>query len=753
MTTVRIFRKSSWLPHPKYLLCLIAVIASMFGAPASKAQTSTKASLTVEWVFSDEGRRIASLPSHLWLSDGKLMLYDGRRPPAQRAFEILDPATGARRTALDVAAAVTSLNALLTKSEAKQALAWPDEFDPAGRRALYVFNGDLFLLDIATARFSRLTRTDVEERSPGFSPDGRRLAYVRANDLYVMDLETQKETRVTRDGSETILNGALSWLYWEEVFGRREIGYWWSPDSKSLAYLQTDESSVELSSFVDFRPDNPRVIRQRYPKAGTPNPLVRVGIAEVGRGATTWARIVDKPFEFILRVKWLPDGRRVSVQTLTRDQRELGLYFVDRATGASARILTETDPAWINTHDDLYFLADGTSFLWASERDDYYHLYRYSMDGRLVNQVTRGAWAMTSSGGAFWVKRAVAGIDEANGWVYFSAMERSPVERHLYRVKLDGSGMTRFSEEPGVHRISMSADARFYLDSFSDARTLPSLTLRNAEGSLKLPIATPNVEALAGFDLQYPELLTIPTSDGFPMPARILKPKDFRADRRHPVILAVYGGASSASVTNSWQSDTLFYQLLLAEGYVVLKVDNRSATAISKRLENTIEGKLGEPETADLLDATRWLKSQPWVDAERIGVWGWSNGGFMTLSLMTRSKEFKAGISVAPVTDWRYYDTKISEAFLKTPAENPDGYERASLIKRAGELHGRLLLIHGTYDDNVHPQNTQAFIDALVKAGKLFDMMIYPMRKHDIGDREATIHLYRTMLEFWKRNL
>jgi dipeptidyl-peptidase 4 len=299
----------------------------------------------------------------------------------------------------------------------------------------------------------------------------------------------------------------------------------------------------------------------------------------------------------------------------------------------------------------------------------------------------------------------------------------------------------------------MSADARFYLDSFSDARTLPSLTLRNAEGSLKLPIATPNVEALAGFDLQYPELLTIPTSDGFPMPARILKPKDFRADCRHPVILAVYGGASSASVTNSWQSDTLFYQLLLAEGYVVLKVDNRSATAISKRLENTIEGKLGEPETADLLDATRWLKSQPWVDAERIGVWGWSNGGFMTLSLMTRSKEFKAGISVAPVTDWRYYDTKISEAFLKTPAENPDGYERASLIKRAGELHGRLLLIHGTYDDNVHPQNTQAFIDALVKAGKLFDMMIYPMRKHDIGDREATIHLYRTMLEFWKRNL
>jgi dipeptidyl-peptidase-4 len=609
------------------------------------------------------------------------------------------------------------------------------------------------LLDLATARFSRLTRTEAEERSPEFSPNGQRLAFVRANDLYVVDLETRAETRVTRDGSETILNGTLSWLYWEEVFGRRDIGYWWSPDSKALAYLQTDESSVPVSYFVDFQPDTPRLIKQRYAKAGMPNPRARVGIAQVDRGATTWVRIVDRPFELILRVKWLPDSRRISVQTLTRDQHELGLYFADRQTGAAKRILTETDPGWVNIHDDLYFLADGRQFLWASERDDYYHLYRYTMDGRLVNQVTRGPWAMVSSGGVFWVKQAVAGIDEANGWVYFTALERSSVERHLYRIKLDGSAMTRLSVEPGVHRISMAANTRFYLDSFSDVRTMPALTLQRSDVAHQLTIATPRMELLAPFDMQYPELLTIPTADGFPMPARILKPKDFRPDRKHAVILALYGGASSQSVTNSWQSDLLFYQLLLAEGYVVLKVDNRAATGISKRLENTVAGKIGEPETADFLDATRWLKAQPWVDAERIGVWGWSHGGWTTLNLMTRSKEFKAGIAVAPVTDWRFYDTKWAEAFLKTPAENPDGYARTSLIRRAGDLHGRLLLIHGTYDDNVHPQNTQAFIDALVKAGKLFDLMIYPMRKHDIGDRPATLHLYRTMLEFWKRNL
>ncbi|MCA1615411.1 MAG: S9 family peptidase [Acidobacteria bacterium] len=732
----------------------LLLIAAAFGATPARPQTSD--GLTMEWIFGDEGRRVASLPAHAWLSDGSLLLYDGRRPQGERTFEVLDPATGARRAALDMAAAVASLNALLPDAGVGQSLGWPEAFDPAGRRALYVFTGDLFLLDLNSARFTRLTKTEAEEQSPGFSPDGRRLAFVRANDLYVAELDTQAETRVTRDGSETTLNGSLSWVYWEEIFGRRDIGYWWSPDSRALAYLQTDESAVGVSAFVDFRPDSaPRLIRQRYPKAGTPNPRVRVGITEVGRGATTWVSIADRPFEYVLRVKWLPDGRRVSVQTLTRAQHESGLYFAARDTGAASRILTETDAGWVNIHDDLHFLADGRHFLWASERDGFYHLYRYTLDGRLVNQVTRGPWALASSGaGVFWVRQAVVGIDETQGWVYFTAMERSPVERHLYRIKLDGSGMTRLSAEAGVHRISMPEGARFYLDSFSDIRTLPSLTLRRPDGARQLLLAAPRPELIARFDVQHPELLTIPAADGFPMPARLLKPKDFRPGRRYPVIIYVYGGPSAPSVANSWPGGGLLLdQLYLAEGYVLLTVDNRAATGVSKRLENTIVGKAFEPETNDLLDAVRWLKAQPWVDGGRVGVWGWSGGGTMTLSLMTRSQEFKAGISGAPVTDWRYYDTKWAEALMGMPAENPEGYARASLVKRAGELHGRLLLVHGTYDDNVHPQNTQAFADALIQSGKLFEQMIYPMRKHGISDRAGVLHLNRTMLDFWKRNL
>ncbi|HEX8187834.1 MAG TPA: S9 family peptidase [Pyrinomonadaceae bacterium] len=736
--------------------CLAFVLAvSSSGAAPARSQTTAANGLTLEWIYGDEGRRVASVPSHAWLSDGRLLLFDVRRPPAERTFEVVEPSTGARRPALDMAAAVAGLKALLPDSGVTESLEWPEAFDASGRRALYVFKGDLFLLDLAAARFTRLTKTEAEEQSPGFSPDGRRLAFVRAHDLYVTDLDTSAETRVTRDGSETTLNGSLSWVYWEEIFGRRDIGYWWSPDSRALAYLQTDESGVGVSAFVDFRPDSaPRLITQRYPKAGTPNPRVRVGVAEVGRGETVWVNINDRPFEYVLRVKWLPDGRRVSVQTLTRAQRESGLYFASRETGAAERVLTETDPAWVNIHDDLHFLSDGRHFLWASERDGFYHLYRYTLDGRLVNQVTRGPWSLASSGaGAFWVKQAVTGIDEGGGWVYFTALERSSVERHLYRVRLDGTGLTRLSSEAGTHRISMPAGARFYLDNFSDVRTLPSLALHRPDGARLSVLAPPRPELLARFDVQHPELLTIPAADGFQMPARLLKPKDFRPDRRYPVIMYIYGGPSAPSVSDEWQGTLLIDQLYLAEGFVLLTVDNRAATGISKKLENTIALGALEPETADLLDAVRWLKRQPWVDPGRVGVWGWSGGGTFTLSLMTRSKEFKAGISGAPVTDWRYYDSKWAEALSGLPAENPEVYDRASLVKRAGELHGRLLLVHGTYDDNVHPQNTQAFADALIQSGKLFEQMIYPMRKHSVSDRPGVLHLRRTMLDFWKRNL
>ena len=733
-------------------LILNLLVLLLCCAGIARAQTD-KRQLTIEWIFGPEGRAVAGAPATAWLEDSSLMMLDNRRPPAERTFEKLDPATGRRQKIVDAGKALASLKSVVAGVDANT-LPWPIAFDGLGRRALYVLKGDVLVLELASARFQRLTRTATEETSASFSPNGNRVAYVRDHDLYFFDLDTDRETRVTREGSETILNGTLSWVYWEEVFGRRDIGYWWAPDSNAIAYLQSDESKVDLAFFTDIAPFPPRVIRQRYAVAGRANPSVRLGIAELSNLRTQWIRITDKPFEYIVRAKWLPDGRRLSVQTMPRLQTELTLYFADRRTGAATRILTETDPGWVNLADDLYFFKDGKHFLWPSERDGHMHLYRYRMDGTLANQVTKGPWALASAGGvAFWVRQALVGVDEENDWVYFTALERSSIERHLYRVRADGSEFRRLSDEPGTHRISMSPDARYFLDRYSNVRTLPALRVHSSDGAKLSTIAEPRPQLIAPYDVQFPETTTIPADDGFPMPAQILRPKNFRMDRKYPVIIFVYGGPAAPQVADAWQGDILWNQLLLDAGYVVVKVDNRSATAINKQLENTVLKRLGEAETPDLVAAARWLKKQAWVDDKRVGVWGWSYGGYMTLNLMTRSREFKAGIAVAPGTDWRYYDTKWTEAAMRTPRENPEGYQSTSLIQRAKDLQGHLLIVFGSYDDNVHPVNQLAFIDALVASGKRFEMMTYPMRKHGIEDPAATRHLYRLMLDFWKANL
>jgi len=733
-------------------LFLASLLVFFFAVCSAMAQVQ-RPSLTVEWIFGKEGSSVAEVPSFKWLADNSAILYDTRQPEAQRTFERLDPITHERRPVLDMSKAVASLTSLDSSTEIKQALPWPDSFDANGRQALYIFHGDIFLLDLSASSFTRVTNTPAEEKDAQFSPDGRLLSFVRSNDLYVYDIAAKKETRLTSDGSDTLLNGTLTWVYWEEIFGRRDIGYWWSPDSRSIAFLQTDESEVADSTFVDFQPVDEHIIHQRYPKSGEKNPRVRVGVTEVSNPQTRWINLGAEPFEWILRVEWLPDSERLSIQTMPRSQKENRLDFINVKTGERKHILTETDPAWVNETDDLHFLPGGRYFLWASERDGFMHLYRFTMDGSLVNRVTSGDWAMASSGGVYWVRQAVAGIDSGNDWIYFTALKDSSIERNLYRVKSDGSGLTRLSAESGAHAISMSPNAKFYFDSFSNNRTLPSLQLHDADGKLLQTLAAPRPELLPE-GIQYPEFLTVPAADGFPMPTEIWKPRNFDPARKYPVILYVYGGPSAPDVVNEWSAETgLYNQLLLQDGFVVIYIDNRAATGISKKLENTIAANPAASETDDLLAGVRWFKSQPWVDASRFGVWGWSGGGTMTLNLMTRSKEFKAGISVAPVTDWHYYDSKWAESLMGPPSQNAEAYDRTSLVKHAGDLSGHLMVAFGTYDDNVHPQNEQAFLNELIAKDILYEVMIYPMRKHGISDAPATIHLFRTMREFWRRNL
>jgi dipeptidyl-peptidase-4 len=731
------------------------IFSLISSATLSFAGGQEKQKMSVEWIYGDEAEVVQSLPIYQWLENGTALISDIRQPAAERTFEILDPRTGKRTVFVDVPTALKNLEKYLGKDAVPKVLPWPDSFEKSARRAIYVFGGDLYVLDTAKSQFARVTETESEEIGARFSPDGEKIAYIRDHNIFVYDILRKTERPMTRDGSETLINGQLTFMYGEDVFNGEVAGLWWSPDSQALAYLQTDVSGVSEFVYYDIKPFNPRVIRQRYPLVGEKIETARIGIAELGSGRTTWAERTGNPDEYVVHVDWLNDTQKLGVQTLNRDQDVLDLYFVDRANGKAKPILRETDPAWVNGSDDLYFLKDGKRFIWGSERDGYKRLYLYTLDGKLLNKITEGDWAVRGPfQTSYWNGQSVVAIDEKNQRLYFTGLEKSSQERHLYKIQFDGTRMERITKEDGFHSVTFSPDAQFYFDQYSTISTMPSLILHNNSGeSLKI-LSASRTDALAKFEMRYPESLTVPADDGFPMPAQILKPKDFDPAKKYPVVIYHYGGPSAPSVLKIWQRYTLFNQILLDRGYLCFTVDNRSATAQSKKLENTVFNQMiGPNELSDLLAAVKWLKSQPYVDPDRVGIWGWSYGGCYTLMAMTRSKEFKAGIAVAPVSDQRFHEPKWAEFAMKRPQDNPEAWEAVSLLHAAKDLTGRLMIVHGTSDDNVRIQNTWAFVDELILAGKNFDMMIYPMRKHGISDRPARINLFNKMVEFWTRNL
>ncbi len=734
------------------LVCATLVLPAVLSAAPAPAPAPTE--ITVDWLFSDDGEAMGRPSEAVWTADGGILLLDLAPPAADRTLERFDPVTLKRTRAVDAPAALASLVEELGAADAPDSLEWPESLDRAGRTAAYVFAGDLYLLRFGSSRFERLTRTEAEESLPRLAPDGSRLAFVRANDIWLLDLTTGEESRMTSDGSDSVLNGTLSWVYWEEIFSRAEGGIRWAPDSSALAFLRTDESPVAISTFVDIEPATPRVIEQRYPTVGGANPLVKLGIHDVAANRTRWLDPSVVPYEYLVQIEWLEDSSALGVVALNRAQDRADLYRVDRAGGAR-RVLAATDPAWVNLID-FHFLAGGEQLVATSQSDGHNHLYRYSLEGARLGAITRGDWSIR--GTAAWQGATIATtLDEANGFAYFTARRPDPTQIQLYRVGLDGAGLARVSTEPGVHQVRWSDDRRFYLDWHSSHDRPPSLSLHDAAGARRATLSEVPAATLAELDLQLPELLTLPAADGHPLQARLYKPRDFDPARRYPLIVYVYGEPNAPAVMDNWRlwpppGSALYEQILLDAGYLVATIDSRVATAETKAMENLILKQVSGPiEVADLTAGIRWFKSQPWIDPERVGMWGWSGGGTTTLLMLSRSEELKAGIAVAPASDRRTYDTKYTEPYMKTPAENPDGYDEVSLVERAKDLHGRLLIVHGTYDDNVHPQNTLRFADALIEADIPFDMMLYPMRKHGIADRAARRHLYKLMVEFWRR--
>lgn len=615
------------------------------------------------------------------------------------------------------------------------------EMNSARTAAVAAIDGDLYLLPFEpAARAQRLTSTPEVEEEFTFSPNGQLVSFLRGNDLHVVSIGDGRERRLTTDGGPRRLNGKLDWVYQEEIYGRGHYrAYWWSPTSTHLAFLQLDETLVPQFTVVDHIPRRLTVETWDYPKPGDPNPSVKVGIVSAAGGAPAWADL-DRysPFQFlVVNVSWMPDGSRVVYQVQDREQTWLDLNTAAVNGGRSTRLLRETTKAWVSENGAPLWLADGT-FLWVSERTGWKHIYHYQADGTLLRPVTTGEWDA----------RTFHGMDESNTYAYFSGTERSYIGGDIYRIRLDGTGLTRLSQPAGTHTATFSPGLVHYLDTWSDLRTPPQVRVHTSDGTAVRTVHESAIAALKELRLVTPEFLQVKTRDGFTMEAILYKPTTASASRQVPVMQFTYGGPYAPRVANRWGgAGHLYYQLLADRGIAVWICDNRSASGKGIQSAWTSYKQLGVQELADIEDGLAYLRTQPWVNG-RFGLDGWSYGGFMTTYALTHSKSFVMGIGGGNVTDWRLYDSIYTERMMLMPQNNPEGYEKTSVLTAAKNLSGALLLIHGVIDDNVHMQHTLQLTYELQKAGKPFRLMLYEKSRHGVEDPALVKHMRQMMFDF-----
>jgi dipeptidyl-peptidase-4 len=729
-------------PAFRRLACLCLAAAAL--ASVTSAQAPPRA-LTVDLIYDPEVRVDFSgaPPTNLrWMDETRYLQM--RRAGRRVEWLVVDAATGQTSPLFDAARMEDALAALpgITREIAEEHARSDDlTFNPSRTAALITIDDDLYFYDFGAGRATRLTSTAGTEEEATFSPNGRAVAFVRGNNLHTVDVDRRQERALTNDGSSHLLNGKLDWLYQEEIYGRgRFRGYWWSPDSTRLAFLQLDERPVPEYTVADDIPYRQTVEVTDYPKAGDPNPLVKLGVVPAAGGSVAWVEGRDYvPADMlIVDVDWSPSSRGVVYQVQDREQTWLDVNLAEPASGASRRLFRETTKAWVNANGSPTWLKDG-SFLWFSERSGFKHLYHYRADGTLVRQVTDGRWEI----------RSLYGVDEARGLVYFDAGTRRHIDTDIFRVGLDGAGLTRVSTTEGTHRAIFNPSFSQYIDVWSDAVTPSQVRLHRSDGTEMRVIDANTVESLSQFQLSKPEFVEVKARDGFVMDGMLIKPPDFNPSRRYPVYQLTYAGPTSAYVRNQWGGSTYMYHQLLAQhGVIVWVLDNRSAGGKGAEAQWPIYGKLGELELRDLEDGITWLKAQPYVDASRIALHGWSYGGFMTAYALTHSTSWAAGIVGAPVTDWRNYDTVYTERYMKTPRNNPGGYRDTAPRFAAAKLHGKMLLIHGGIDDNVHRQNSEQFAYELQRLDKPFEMMIYPRQRHGFADPRMNRHLRQLMFDF-----
>ncbi len=598
-----------------------------------------------------------------------------------------------------------------------------------------------YVYDVTTKELTKLTSSDIKQQFATLSPDGSKAAFVRDNNLFWIDLSSGKETQITSDGEyNNIINGAADWVY-EEEFGFAKA-WFWSPNSKSIAFYRFDESAVKEFTMEQWGDLYPSDVSFKYPKAGEENSVVSIHVYDLGKGTSTSMDIGDETDQYIPRINWTTRSSTLAIRRMNRLQSKQELLFANAATGETKVILTESSKGWLDVHDNLIFLKNGKQFIYSSEKDGYNHVYLYDMAGKELSQITKGKWEVTK----------IIGFNEARHNLYYESTEVSPLQRQVYRIRVDGKRKRTITETKGWHSIILSKDFKYYIDTYSNLSTPPITTLyrengkrvRTLEDNATLKVYTTSftmgVKTISQFDV-----------NGTTLNAYVIKPANFDSTKKYPVLMYVYGGPGSQTVMDSYESGqrTMWHQYLTNQGYIIVSVDNRGTGARGRDFEQQTYLQLGKYEIQDQIEVAKQLASKPFVDAERIGIWGWSYGGYMSsLGITEGNSVFSTAIAVAPVTYWGFYDTIYTERFMQTPESNPDGYKNGSPLFKTEQIKGNYLLIHGTGDDNVHFQNSVEMVNALVANNIQFQTMFYPNRNHGISGGSSRKHLYQLMTNF-----
>jgi dipeptidyl-peptidase 4 len=606
-------------------------------------------------------------------------------------------------------------------------------------RAMY------YIFDRATGKLDALSNAG-KQRLATFSPDGKKVAFVRDNNIFIRDIAAGTEIQVTTDGKiNEIINGATDWVYEEEF--EFSQAYLWSPDSKRIAFYTFDESKVreyELTYYGDLYPEQ---YKYKYPKAGESNSVITISIYDLASARTVSVFLGNDHDIYIPRVKWTADPSVLSFYRMNRHQNKLELMFADARTGETRVVYTEENKYYIEINDDLTFLENGKQFLLSSEKDGFRHLYLFNIDGTPVRQVTRGSWEVVN----------FYGVDEVRGLVYYSSDEVSPLDKNLYSISLEGTGKTCLTPAKGTNSATFSSKFKWFVNRWSDINTPPVITVNKPDGAVERLIQDNSKlrDLMQEYNFGKVDFFTFSTTDGVELNGWMLKPSNFDPLKKYPVLFTIYGGPGSQTVSNVWGSASSWNQMLAQHGIIVVSVDNRGTGGRGEEFKKLTYLQLGKYETIDQVEAAKYLGGLPYIDKSHIGMWGWSFGGYLTLSCLTRGADyFSMGVAVAPVTNWKYYDNIYTERFMRTPQENNSGYEDNSPVNQAAMLKGKLLMIHGMADDNVHPQNSYDMITALVGADKQFDVMVYPNSNHGIyTGKNTTIQLYTKMTNFIITNL